>query len=295
MKRIYAVIFILAGLLSLGGCGATKQSAAPMESESSYNGAVAGSSMKSFSTTANDADMQAPVERKVARKASLVMVVTNVTESYDKIQSIVKDSGGYMQDANTSSADGRMRSTLTLRVPAEKLEVLLPALELLGQVESKNISGEDVTEEYYDTTARKVNLERQEKRLLELYDKAGTVKDILDIENELTRVRGEIESLQTRLNVLDNLTTLATITVELRAPNSLSTGATLKEPLGLRLKAAWQSGVNGLVNLSEGLILLGVLLLPYTPLMVLAYLVVYYIIRRKRLKHKDSANNNEPD
>jgi hypothetical protein len=177
---------------------------------------------------------------------------------------------------------------LTLRVPAAKLEEILSALEPLGQVEGKNISGQDVTEEYYDTTARKANLEKQEQRLLELYNKAGTVKDILEIENELTRVRGEIESLQARLNVLDNLISLATITVELRAPGGISTGSTLKEPLGTRLKAAWQMGVNGLVNFSEGLLLLGAVLLPYTPFAAAAYLLFYYIVRKRRLKSKDS-------
>ncbi|TEB05699.1 hypothetical protein Psch_02740 [Pelotomaculum schinkii] len=289
MNKTYAAIILLAVLLLLGGCGAPKQGAAPVASEKSYeNGAVAGAGSESFSTVANDADGQAPVERKVTRKASLVMAVSNVTESYNQIQVIVNESGGYLQNADIHSADGQMRSTLTLRVPAAKLEEILSALEPLGKVEGKNISGQDVTEEYYDATARKANLERQEKRLLELYNKAGTVKDILEIENELTRVRGEIESLQARLNVLDNLISLATITVELRAPGGISTGSTLKEPLGTRLKAAWQMGVNGLVNFSEGLLLLGVVLLPYTPFLAAAYLLFYYIVRKRRLKSKDS-------
>lgn len=298
MKKTYAIILLMAGLLLLGGCGVAKQSVPPVASEkSSYDnsdGAIAGASSQSFSTVVNDADVQAPVERKVTRKASLSMVVSNVTESYDKIQSIVKESGGYMQNADIRTADGRLRSTLTLRVPAAKLEELLPALELLGQVEGKNISGQDVTEEYYDTTARKVNLERQEKRLVELYNKAETVKDVLEIENELTRVRGEIESHQSRLNVLDNLTSLATITVELRAPGSISSGSTLKEPLGIRLKAAWHMGINGLVDFSENLLLLGVVLLPYVPFLAAAYLLFHYIVRKRRLKSKDSTSNKEP-
>lgn len=289
MKKTYAVVFLLAGLLLLGGCGTAKQNAAPVASEKPYeNRAVTGPGAESLSTAANDADGQTPVERKVTRKASLVMVVANVTESYNQIQGIVQESGGYMQEADMRTSDGSLRSTLTLRVPAAKLEEILSALEPLGQVEGKNISGQDVTEEYYDTTARKVNLEKQEQRLLELYNKAGTVKDFLEIENELTRVRGEIESLQARLNVLDNLISLATITVELRAPGGIATGSTLKEPLGTRLKAAWQMGVNGLVNFSEGLLLLGVVLLPYTPFAAAAYLLFYYIVRKRKLKSKDS-------
>lgn len=295
MKKIYAVIFLLAGLLLLGGCGAAKQSSAPVANQGTFDKrAITGAGSESFSTIAYDSDIQAPVERKITRKATLVMVVSNVTESYNQIQGIVNESGGYMQNADIHSSDGQMRSTLTLRVPAAKLEEILPALELLGQVEGKNISGQDVTEEYYDTAARKTNLESQEKRLLELYNKAGTVKDILEIENELTRVRGEIESLQGRLNVLDNLISLATITVELRAPGSISAGSTLKEPLGTRLKAAWHMGVNGLVDFSENLLLLGVVLLPYTPLLAAAYLVFYYIKKKRKLKSKDITTNKGP-
>lgn len=294
MKKAYAVIFLLAGLLLLGGCGAAKNSAPQVASEKSYdNGAVGGTGVESFSTAAKDADAEAPVERKITRKASLVMVVSNVNDSYNVIQSIVKENGGYIQNADIHTSDGLVRSTLILRVPAAKLEEILPDLELLGQVEGKNISGQDVTEEYYDTAARKVNLESQEKRLLELYNKAETVKDLLEIENELTRVRGEIESLQGRLNVLDNLISMATITVELRAPGSISTGATLKEPLGTRLKAAWRMGVNGLVNLSESLIVLVVVLLPYTPFLAAAYLVFYYIVKKRRRKSKDGSTDRE--
>ena len=74
---------------------------------------------------------------------------------------------------------------------------------------------------------------------MELLDKAGTVKEMLEIENELTRIRGEIESRQARLKVLDNLTNLATINLELSTSKTLSTGLSPGEPLDQRVKAGW--------------------------------------------------------
>lgn len=116
-----------------------------------------------------------------------------------------------------------------------------------------------------------------------MLNKADTVKDMLEIENELARVRGQIESLQARLKALDNLTSLATISVELRAPKSISTGETLKEPFGQRIKAAWLRGVNGMTDAVEGVVVLAVTLIPYSPVIVAAGYGLYRVLEEKKL------------
>ena len=68
-------------------------------------------------------------------------------------------------------------------------------IEAIGAVTSKSISGRDVTEEFVDLSARLGNLERQELRLLDILNMTTTVDEVLDVERELGRIRGEIESL----------------------------------------------------------------------------------------------------
>lgn len=293
MRKIINVVLIILLTLALAGCGSASKEesvvgaapAAEKGSASQRAGSSGNFSLAETTLTTSkaeiDADVSAP-QRKVARDVSMVIAVPDVKEADSRIQEALGNLGGYVQSSGIWTEGGRMQGKMTLRVPEEKLDGFISGLEALGQVERKNIGGKDVTEEYYDTAARKTAMEKQEKRLLELLGKAGNVKEMLEIENELARVRGQIESHQARLKVLDNLTEFATVNIDLREPKSISTGGTLKEPLGQRVKAAWQRGANGIVDLVESLILLLVMILPYTPLLAAAGFAGYRLWKKRR-------------
>jgi hypothetical protein len=85
------------------------------------------------------------------------------------------------------------------------------------QVRSESSEASEVTEEYTDLQARLRNQEATEAQLLELLNKAETIPDILAVQDKVSQVRLEIERVQGRINVLDSLTSMATITVELAA------------------------------------------------------------------------------
>jgi hypothetical protein len=278
---ILAVVVLLVLVSAMSGCGGTKKVSATDQLSDQYKKSE--SVTMNSGTTENEKNSPT-LERKVTREVSLEIIVSDVGEVASRLEEMVKSTGGYVQNASMRQINGLMQSNMTLRVPAEKLDDLLPRIEVLGKLERKNITGKDVTEEYYDSSARKATLEKQEKRILELLDKADTVKEILEIENELARVRGQIESLQARLKVIDDLTSLATVNVELRAPKSISTGETMKEPLGQRIKAAWLRGVNGITDAVEGLVVLAVTLIPYSPVIVLAGYGLYRVWKKKNNK-----------
>ncbi|MFA7467382.1 MAG: DUF4349 domain-containing protein, partial [Desulfotomaculaceae bacterium] len=221
--------------------------------------------------------------QKIIRTVTLSIIVPDVEKTVTEIEAMLKKVNGYVQDANLWQSDNNLQGHLTLRVPSSEVDGFIPRLESLGRVERKNVSGQDVTEEYYDVEARKNNLKKQEARYLELLDKANTVKEMLEIESELARVRGEIESMEARLKVLDNRVDLATITLELQAPKSLSTGETLREPFGERIQTGWQRGINGMMNFVQDLVVLFVILLPYTPMLALLGYTVYRVRKSRRL------------
>ena len=79
-----------------------------------------------------------------------------------------------------------------MRVPQNLLEKTLNELAELGAVQSRNISAEDVGEKIVDFQARLSNLRRTESNLLKIMDKSGSVKDILSVAQELSRVREQI-------------------------------------------------------------------------------------------------------
>jgi hypothetical protein len=113
-----------------------------------------------------------------------------------------------------------------------------------------------------------------------LLDKAASITDIVAIENELAKVRSDIEVLKGRLQYLTNATSFSTININL----TQAVPGQIKAPQGTTGKA-WQgliNSINSLIDFGSNLIVFLVTLLPW--LAVLA--VIYFIVRAIRNKRK---------
>lgn len=106
-------------------------------------------------------------------------------------------------------------ANITLRVPAAKLSKMESEAAKLGRLLSQSASENDVSQQHVDMAARLKNLQAEESRLREFLNKATKVSEMLDVERELSRVRGEIESMQAQLTYLDRQVALATLTINL--------------------------------------------------------------------------------
>lgn len=292
MRKAVPLFLILVLLLILNGCGGASNRESSDSDQMAVEEYADEKSFKSEKEIGVGGDKPDLVQ-KIIKNVSMNIAVPDVEKAVAEIELMLQGTDGYVQDANLWQDDNRLRGHLTLRVPSNQVDGLIPRLEKLGRVERKDISGQDVTEEYYDVQARKNNLEKQEGRYLELLDKADTVKEMLEIENELFRVRGEIESMEARLKVLDNKVNLSTIRVELRSPGGLSTGERLKDPFEQRIQAAWLRGVNGMISSVQGFVVLFVALLPYTPMVALVGYVVYRVNRNRRQRKVNSVEKQE--
>ncbi len=167
-------------------------------------------------------------DAKVIRNATLSIVVENPAAALASVEQIVVGiPGAFIATAEVRRAGASQPTALTLRVPAETFDQALSALRALAQeVLAEQTAARDVTEEYTDLDARLRNLQAAETQLLALLEQADAVEDLLKVENRLAEVRGEIEQLQGRLNVLDNRIALATIHVLLHAPPDVSVEVT---------------------------------------------------------------------
>jgi len=107
-------------------------------------------------------------------------------------------------------------ATFVLRIPVGSHDDVVRQLSLLGKVEAESSQGDDITAQYVDLDSRMRNARALEERLLELVKThTGTVGELLTVETELSRVRGEIEQMQGQLKAWDELVALSTITVQL--------------------------------------------------------------------------------
>lgn len=159
----------------------------------------------------------ANVGRKLIRTARLDLLIEDYDTARPAIERILGAVGGVISDAEVRHYGTFRSASVTMRVPAEALERTLLELRAIGKVEHETLGTEDVTRQYVDTDARLRNLTQTETRLRALLDsQTGNLSSILEVEREITRVRGEIEVLTSQIQQLDERIALSTIHLGLR-------------------------------------------------------------------------------
>jgi hypothetical protein len=160
---------------------------------------------------------QSQPDRYLIKNASISVETKDARAASTRLIEAVRLLKGYVSGlAESTDALGVLSVTLDVRVPARRFEQQMQDLAGLGKVLDKQVTAEDVTEEYVDTTARVRNLKRTEARLLEHLGRTGKLSETLLVEKELTRVREEVEGLEGRLRFLSNRVDFSTISVTLR-------------------------------------------------------------------------------
>ncbi|MCL6623228.1 MAG: DUF4349 domain-containing protein [Fimbriimonadales bacterium] len=155
-------------------------------------------------------------QRYVIRRASVHIRVENVREAERKVRSLVSLWGGFVESSSEESEDGRRAGiTMVIRVPEARFEGALSELDQLGVRVRRQTSGEDVTTAVVDYEARLRNLRSEEEAYRQIMRSARRVTDILEVQERLSRVRGEIESLEGQLQALKRLSALSTIELTL--------------------------------------------------------------------------------
>jgi hypothetical protein len=222
--------------------------------------------------------------RKIVQTTDIDVQVKEVPRSFQDIVRIATTAGGFVASSTFSNADKQQIADLTIRVPADQYQSVLAQVRGMGNVATEKSDANDATQEYTDLQARLRTLEATEQRYLDLLAKAETVPDILTLQDRLDSVRGQIEQVQGRINLLDHLTDLATITVHLRplivvAQASAGGGA---HPINAA-QSAWDHSLEALRSLAAAALVVTVFswwLIP--PLAALAFGARWWLGRRPR-------------
>src|SRR5207302_1969947 len=140
----------------------------------------------------------------ILRTGSAQIRVDSLEPAISAVRGLAGRVGGYVANTTQQGGDGQLRSAmLEMKVPAARFNDALRGLQPIGKVEAVNVTAEDVGEEYVDVTARVANARRLEQRLLDLLaTRAGKLHDVIELEQELARVREEIERHEGRLRYL---------------------------------------------------------------------------------------------
>jgi hypothetical protein len=234
---------------------------------------------------------EAPQAEPVARKIQYTGEVRLVVEDFEKAQKefvqLVKANKGYLSQSEIEGSSGARRSGhWRVRVPVDDFQPFMEAVVQLGVPQRNSTDSVDVTEQYYDLEARIKNKKAQEQRLRAYLDEkklTSKLEDILVVEKELNRVRGEVEQLEGQFRLLANLTALTTINVYMQEikdyvpPQTPTFAATIGSTFG--------SSLDLLASFGKTLVLIVVALAPWLP--VIAVLVVpIWLLVRHSMRHR---------
>lgn len=151
------------------------------------------------------------IERKILFSTNLSLAVEIPDTANFLIEQIAKKYHGYVNEIGTYKT--------IIRVKSKHFEDAISEISALGKVQHKNMTGEDVTEEYLDYQIRLENAEKARQRYLELLKKAENVEATLKVEKELERLNEIIDLLKGRMNRIEHLSEFSTITIHLKERN----------------------------------------------------------------------------
>jgi hypothetical protein len=194
-------------------------------------------------------------DRKIVQTATISLQVREVGGSFEEVSRIATTAGGFIASSKFALQGEDQIASMTIRVPAANYQEVLNDIRGLGvKVDTEGSNASDVTEEYSDLEARLRNLEATEARLLELMGRATNVNEILQVQDRLNGVRGEIERVLGRISLLDRLTELATITVHLRPVVVSNGGGNGGFNFGAEVSKAWDESLEFLGDVAAAVI-----------------------------------------
>src|SRR5690349_8383414 len=180
----------------------------------------------------------------IIRTGQTSIEVDSLERAVGQVRLLAGRVGGYVANTTMQTGRGQLRSAnLEVKIPADRFDDGLGGLAGLGKLESVNVNAEDVGEEFTDVTARMSNARRLEGRLIELLaTRTGKLKDVLDVEQELARVREEIERYEGRLRYLRAHTAMSTLSIYVHEPLPV-VGHAGSSVIGEAFKQAWRNFV----------------------------------------------------
>lgn len=323
MKKTLSLILVLIVLFSLCACGADTSEAAETQSAKNevmyapapaagavmaeasyamadmaaaeeYGGFSAARGSDSTALTAKGSDGGTDVKPdKIIYSADATVETTDFDAAIEKISAMVERFGGWVESSSVNGsnyydqASGRASTRsayYTLRIPCERFNELMNTLPTLGNVPYSYTYTENVSARYYDTEARLSAYTAQEQRLVEMLEIAETVEDVIAIEEKLTDLRYQIESLQSSLNNWDRQVSYSTVGLSIQEVEEYTPQTVVQPSYGEKLMAAVQNGFEAVGDFFSNLLLWLVEALPSLILIAALLFVLVKLFKLRRLR-----------
>jgi hypothetical protein len=233
-----------------------------------------------------------PLDRKIIYTAHVRLITEEFTRAKQQLLQLVEDHKGHVIHSEDRGTPGTPRyGEWKIRVPVAKFKAFQEAVVKLGELQSSILDSQDVTEEFYDLQTRIKNRLAREQAQLQRYKewapKAQKPADLQPITNELDQLRLDIERDQGRLNVLNTLTEMTTVTVVIHERGAYVPPETAT--LGTKASRTFWDSLGALGNFGEGLLLVLIALVPWVPVIAVVALPIWLLVQRAKRAGGSSA------
>ncbi len=289
-----AILLTVVGLLS--ACSAAAPSQTSVEKVGSQSpGLVAPSSESSSGAvakiTASDTTASDQIaKRLIVQNATLTLIVKDTLSAMSDISRLATGLNGYVASSSTHTFEQGIQGSITIRVPADKLDTVLDSLHKMAtEVRDEAVTGQDVTAQYIDLNAQLTNLQAAEIQLREIMSRTQKTDDVLSVYNQLSQKQGEIEQVKGRIQYLAQSAAMATIAITL-TPDQLAQPVQIAgwHPEGV-LKSAVEALIGGLQTLATIAIWFIVVVLPIGLIISSPFILLIVLLRRRNRRKAQKA------
>jgi hypothetical protein len=282
MKKVLGIFVgtVIVASTLITGCGDSSKSASSTydlatESAEAPEADMAEAALYETSAMGDNATQVNEGAVQTSRKLITTMNLSAETEDFDKsralVESKVVELGGYIE--NSSVRNNSKNASYTIRIPKDKLNSFIETIEGNNNILTKSVSVEDVTLSYADTESRKKALRTEEERLLKILENAETVEDLMTVENRLSEVRYQIESIESQLRTYDNKVDYSTVYLDIREVEKYT--PVEEQTPGQRMASGFVESVE---SVRDGIVELFVFIVIHIPQIIILALIVLIIV-----------------
>ena len=259
----------------------------PMEEELKEEMGAAGSSDSGLNSSAAQANSQV-TNRKLIRTVNLNVETDDFDTLLEKLNAQVEALDGYIEQSDISGNSiqnerSRRWAHMTVRVPSTSLDHFITSVETNGNVTNKSETTNDVTLKYSDLESKKKSLTIEQDRIWALLEKADTLEAVIALEERLSEIRYELESMESQLRLYDNQVDYSTVHINIEEVKIYT--PTTPETVGERIQKGLTKNLDEMKEFCIDTFVWFVTSLPMLlPLLLIVGLVIFVLRKRQAKK-----------
>ncbi|MBP5655458.1 MAG: DUF4349 domain-containing protein [Clostridiales bacterium] len=243
---------------------------------------------RSADTPAANPGADTVTERKLIRTCGISAQTEKFDDVVTSFKAKVNELGGYFESSNiegTGKENNLRTGSFVVRVPQDKMDALLEAVNGSVTVISSSENSEDRTLQYVDMEAKVKSLKTEQQTLMDLLAKAENLESIITLQNRLSEIRYEIESYETQLKTIDNKVTYSTLNISIREVIEVEEQLEPTKRTFLDdMKDAMEEMLDNVVEFGKGVVILFIMCLPLTIVLLIGGVITIILVKRANKK-----------